>query len=122
MDYINTDAIAAINEGRNVPKKIGEFRIKYISTDPWRGYYEAVATKISGWLKLDSDWVTGDWEDAPEGNASSDVEAKLKALHSKVSELGGELKVIFLPTSNVFSTAYDVFVRGVDVEQLKVAS
>lgn len=117
-NYINTEAIQAINEGRNVPKRINDFRIKYVVIDGWRGYYEAIATKVSGWIKLDSDWMTGDWDDAPEGNASSQVEAKLNALHAKVQKLGGELKVVFLPTSNVFSSAYDVFVRGVNVAEL----
>jgi len=32
MEIIN-DAIDAINEGKSVPKKIGDFKIKYVSTD-----------------------------------------------------------------------------------------
>lgn len=119
LNYINTEAIQAVNEGKSVPKRLGEFRIEYVATDGWRGYYEATASKKSGWIKLKDGWVTGDWDDAPEDSKGSNVEATLKALNNKVVKLGGELRVIFVPTSNVFSTAYDVFVRGIDVEQLK---
>lgn len=90
-----------------------------MATDGWRGYYEAIATKVSGWVKIDSDWATGEWEDAPEDNKGSGVEQKLNRLYDKIKALGGELQVIFLPTSNVFSTAYDVFIRGVSKEQLE---
>lgn len=117
--YINAEAIEAVNEGREVPKRIGEFRLKYVATDEWRGYWEANATKESGWLKLKNGWVTGDWDDTPEGCASRDVESSLDALNQKVQALGGEVMVVFVPTTNVFSTAYDVFVRGVDLETLK---
>lgn len=116
--YANTEAIDAVNEGRSVPRKIGDFKIKYIPTDGWRGYYDAVATKKSNWKKLDSSWVTGDWDDAPHGHASKDVTSSLDKLYLRVKELGGEMCVVYVPTSNVFSTAYDVFVRGIDTNDL----
>jgi hypothetical protein len=59
--------------------------------------------------------MTGDWDDAPSGNSSSDVEAKIKALEAE----HGDVYVIFAPTSNVFSTSYAVIVKDKDVAPLK---
>lgn len=117
--YVNNEAIDAINAGRDIPSKVdgGDFKLKYVSTDAWRGYYDAIPTKKSGWKKISSDWVTGDWEDAGE-HAGSVQEAKIADLASKIEALGGELRVIFAPTSNVFSTGMDVFVRGLKESQL----
>ena len=112
MKYkIITDAIDAINEGKDVPKKIGDFRLKYVSTDGWRGYYEAVATKKSGWVRIEDGWVTGDWPDAGE-NASSKVEKRLSKLADTLHAEGKEMAMICMPTSNVFSTCFDVFARS----------
>jgi len=105
-----TDAIQAVNNGDSVPKRIGEFNIKYIATGGWRGYYEATATKKSGWVKADDGWVTGNWDDAGD-NASDNVETKLEKMDADAKKQGKEMAVVFLPTSNVFSTAYDVFLR-----------
>lgn len=87
-----------------------DFLIKYIATDGWRGYYEARIrkSKNSGWKRAGEDlagWVTGEWNDAPEGMRGSELDQKLSEIEAN------EVKVIFLPTSNVFSTAYDVFIR-----------
>lgn len=118
-NYINNECLEAINEGRKIPAKIngGEFKIKYIATDGWRGYHKATPTKKSGWVEIDSDWVTGNWEDAGE-NASSRVEDKIKKLIAKVEKLGGEFLMVMLPTSNVFSTAYDVFVKNLTAKEI----
>jgi hypothetical protein len=105
-----TEAIDQVNLGNSVPSKIGEFKIKYIATDGWRGYYEASATKKSGWEKLKDGWVTGNWDDAGD-NASDNVEKELNAIDKQANDEGKEMAVIFLPTSNVFSTGYDVFLR-----------
>ena len=113
-NVIINDCINAINEGREIPARIKDFKIKYISTDGWRGYYKAEPTKKSGWVELDSDWVTGNWEDAPSGHGGSEVENKLTRVVKEIKKLGGEIRIVFLPTSNVFSTAYDVFIRGVE--------
>lgn len=110
-NYINTEACS----GDNVPKRVGDFNIKYVATDGWRGYYTASPRRGTGWVKLRDGWVTGDWDDAPEDSQGSNVERALEQLNTDVTGLGGELMVVFLPTSNVFSTAYDVFVRGVGV-------
>lgn len=109
MEIIN-DAIDAINEGNEVPSKIGDFKIKYISTDGWRGYYQAIPTKKSKWIAVDSSWITGNWDDAGE-NASDNKQTELELMDAQAKKDGKEMVVVFLPTSNVFSTAYDVFIR-----------
>ena len=109
---IHKEAIDAVNEGKNIPRKIGDFKIEYVATDGWRGYYSAVATKKSGWKIVQDGWITGNWSDAGE-NASDNVEAELKRLDAKAISEGKELAVVFTPTSNVFSTSYDVFTRKI---------
>ncbi len=111
------DCIAAINNGGSVPYRIGlnkEFRIKYKHTDGWRGYYyselvKTVNDSLHGphWehLKDAEGWMTGDWDDA------SRVERSFEDLAAFLATEGKEMLVIFLPTSNVFSTAYDVYAR-----------
>ena len=107
--YINNEAM-----GDDTPATVNnrEFRIKYVATDGWRGYYSAIPTKKSGWVAIDSDWVTGNWDDAGENSADA-TEQKMKKLVAMVEEVGGEFIMILLPTSNCFSTAYDCFVRGI---------
>ncbi len=109
----NTQCIDAINNGGNVPSKIIDFKISYKSTDGWRGYYIATPTKKSGWIKENEDgWVTGNWDDAGE-NASDNVETKLEKMEKMLIDKKREMIVVFLPTSNVFSTAYEVFSRPI---------
>ena len=55
--YVNAEAIEAVNAGKEIPSKIGDFRVKWKATDGWRGYYDATPVKGSGWEKFDSDWV-----------------------------------------------------------------
>jgi hypothetical protein len=98
------------NDGNPLMKK-GDFTLKWNSTDAWRGYYDAVPSKGSGWQKLDSNWMTGNWEDAGD-NAANVVQKNLAELHAKVQAAGGKMTVVTAPTSNVFSTGYDVFVKG----------
>ena len=97
---------------RAVKKSEPDFIISYHKSDGWRGWYEAKARKGTGWRKVEEvdgiklpGWMTGEWEDAPENTKGSELDKLLKKLKAS------EIKVIFLPTSNVFSTAYDVFVR-----------
>ena len=97
---------------RQLKKSEPEFIIKWIKTDAWRGYFEARAKRGTGWKKIDeidneklAGWITGEWSDAPHGTKGSELAELLKKLKVK------EAKIIFLPTSNVFSTAYDLFVR-----------
>ena len=116
--HINNEAIEAVNEGRDVPayvqdfENVRAFHIKYHSTDGWRGYYESTATKKSGWKKIDYEgWVTGEWDDAPENARCSTVDAKLNELAREYERKGYHVTAVFSPTSNVFSTAFDVFVK-----------
>jgi hypothetical protein len=112
-DIIDDTAIAAINAGEEVPKKIGEdFAVKWKSTDAWRGHYTVTPKKGSGWEKIGSDWVTGNWSDAGSNSAAAQ-EARIQDLANRVSAMGGELKVILTPTSNAFSTGMDMFVRNI---------
>lgn len=97
---------------RALKKSEPDFIIRYVKTDAWRGYMEARARKGTGWRKVDeidgeklAGWCTGEWDDAPEGTRGSELHRLLSKLEAD------EAKIIFLPTSNVFSTAYDVFVR-----------
>lgn len=111
MIYQNTTAIDAVNNGVDTPddfyhKSTLIATSKYIATDGWRGYTKIIPE--AGYKELDSDWVTGDWDDAPAGNSSSDVDSKLKELEKQY----GDIHVIFTPTSNVFSTSYAVIVKG----------
>lgn len=116
---INTSAIDAVNNGTDIKTNVKlsniiVARLKYHSTNAWRGYWDAEPVKKHGWTKLDSDWITGDWDDAPEGHASSDVESKLKALAKQYAKTHQDVLVIYTPTSNVFSSSYDVLVSKVN--------
>lgn len=105
------------DENGELPTRIGDFRIKWIATDAWRGYYDTEATKKSKWVKFLSDWVTGNWSDAGE-HGSDETEKRVKILASKIEKLGGELRIVFAPTSNVFSTGYDLYVRGISQDEI----
>ena len=109
---INNEVIEAINEGLNVPSFVEnkEIEIKYISTDGWRGYYDAVPTKKGGWIKIESNWMTGNWNDA--GENGEDVMMKnIEKTAKKLEKEGKEVLVVYTPTSNAFSIGLDVFVR-----------
>ena len=118
MLNINTEAIDAINEGRDTPSFLYDnhgqkaFHLRYKSTDGWRGYYYTTALKKAGWKKIDYEgWVTGNWSDAPTGHSSNEVEDKLNAIAEDYKQRGYEVTAVFAPTSNVFSTAFDVFIK-----------
>lgn len=118
MIYQNTSAIEAVNNGTDTPdafyhKSTLIATSKYVHTDGWRGYSEI--TPEPGFKKIADDWVTGDYSDAPAGNSSSEVEDKVKQLEKQY----GDVWVIFTPTSNVFSTSYDVLVRDGDYKPSK---
>lgn len=110
MIYHNTTAIDAVNSGTDTPdafyhKSTLIATSKYIATDGWRGYTKIVPEQ--GYKEIEADWVTGDWDDAPSGNSSSEVEAKIAELEKQ----HGNIWVIYAPTSNVFSTSYAVLVK-----------
>lgn len=113
---INNEAINAINEGLEVPSFVEnkEIRIKYVATDGWRGYYDAVPTKKGGWTKIESNWMTGNWDDAGENGA--DVMMKnIEKTAKKLEKEGKEVLVVYTPTSNVFSISLDVFTRDKNI-------
>lgn len=110
MQYLNTTAIDAVNNGGNIPDAFYHKSTliaisKYVKTDGWRGHWELIAQP--GFQIVLADWVTGDWDDAPNGNSESEVKTKIDALEAE----HGEVWVVFTPTSNVFSTAYEVLIR-----------
>lgn len=114
MLILNTDAIQAVNEGKDTPAyiKVGlqnVVKFKYMDTDAWRGYFKAVPLKKAGWIHVKDGWVTGDWDDALSEAQSSNVEAGLKELGKVNDRRGYDTLVVFAPTSNVFSTGFDVF-------------
>jgi hypothetical protein len=115
---INNEAIEAVNNGTDIPNFLFDddgkkaFHLRYKHTDGWRGYHYVTATKQGGWKKIDYDgWVTGNWNDAPEEARQDNVDTKLKALAKEYAKQGKDVIAIFAPTSNVFSTAFDVFVK-----------
>lgn len=118
MIHHNTTAIDAVNNGTDTPdafyhKSTLIATSKWVNTDGWRGYTKT--TPEAGYIEIEADWVTGDYDDAPEGNSSSEVEAKIKALEAE----HGDIWVIYAPTSNVFSTAYTVLVRDKNYKPTK---
>lgn len=113
MIYQDTTAIDAVNNTPDAfydPKHPSQLiaTSKWVNTDGWRGYTDIVPE--AGYKEIAEDWVTGNWSDAPEGNSESEVDAKIKQLESEY----GNVYVIFVPTSNVFSTSYSVLVRDKD--------
>ena len=118
MQYIDNTAIEAVNNDWDTPDAFYHktkliATSKYISTSGWRGYYQLIAEP--GYKIIEDDWVTGNWSDAPEGNSESDVKAKIDKLEKQY----GDVYIIFLPTSNVFSTSYYILVRDKTTPELK---
>lgn len=105
------EVMKAVNAGENTPKKVEDFKISYVKTDGWGGYYEAKPTKKSKWVEIENDWMTGGYDDAGE-HADYKVKEKLDRMEMELKKENKELAVIFLPTSNVFSTSYQVFSRA----------
>ena len=82
-------------------------RVFWRSTDGWRGHYDTEPLDGAGWRHVGDGANCGDWGDTPPGTSNAEVEeyvAKLEAEH-------GTILVIGLPTSNVFSTAFDVYAK-----------
>jgi hypothetical protein len=115
--FTNTEAIDAVNNDNNLGVYLRDdegnraWSLVYVSTDGWRGYYNAVATKKHGWIKVDGDWMTDNWDDAPTGNSSDEVADKLDRMAEEYARQGKKMAVVYTPTSNVFSTSYDVFTK-----------
>lgn len=117
MLYIDTSAIDAVNEGRDTPtwifigsNRVAKFGYKQI--DGWRGYSTVIPTKKYGWETVEVDnlpgWVTGDWDDAPEGAQVSNHEQAIQELAKQLDQQGYDTLIVYAPTSNVFSTAWEL--------------
>lgn len=107
------EAAEAHWSGEDVPEEVthpdtGEVvaTMGYVSTDAWRGYWEATAA--DGWRKVGEGTNCGSWDDAPTGTSNAEVEAKIARLQAEY----GEIVVVLGGSSNVFSQPYDVFARG----------
>lgn len=113
---INTYACEASNNDESMPAYIFDdegnraFKLKYVRSDGWCGYWETDPVKKWGWEKVDSDWVTGDYDDAGRHGETETAE-RFKKLADKLAKEGKKLLVVFAPTSNVFSTGYDVYTK-----------
>lgn len=94
---------------KSLKKEVPDLNIRYVSTDGWRGYYTATVKRGRPWREIEDErlagWVTGDWDDAPTGASSSEHESILGEYGDR------DIMVVYLPTSNVFSTAYNIFER-----------
>ena len=106
------DVANAHYAGEDVPDTIehpetGEViaNMRYVSTDAWRGYWEAVPA--DGWKTVGDGANTGNWEDSPPGTSNDEVEAHI----NKLADEHGRVVVIVGGTSNVFSLSYDVLAR-----------
>lgn len=116
MIYRDTTAIEAVNNGINTPDAFYH-KTKLIATSKWiaqgyPGYSETIPE--AGYKVIASDWVCGDWDDAIAAeHGETPTEAKL----AKLEKTHGTIWVIYQPTSNVFSTGYDVLIK--DPEYVK---
>ena len=82
-------------------------RVFWRSTDGMRGHFDTEPLPDTGWKHVGEGANTGDWSDAPPGTSNEEVREyvdKLEAEH-------GTILLIGLPTSNVFSTAFDVYAK-----------
>jgi len=86
----------------------GDFRVKWHSTDPWRGYYECESDE---YVEVFTDAILS-------GHESEEV---LKKLYNKVLERFDQERIsfarVFCRSSNVFMTSLEIWVKR-DFEQL----
>lgn len=98
--YSKDDAPYIISDARNETE--GDFRVKWKSTDPWRGYYETESEKYA-------------LVDTAELLAYHESGKMLKDFDEKVRELfddhGIEYAKVFARSSNVFYQNYDLYVK-----------
>ena len=118
MINYNDTAIAAVNDGREIPdgfynKSVLMAKRKYIATDGWRGYN--TVTPEQGFIKVGEGTNCGGWDDTPAGTGEDEVLAELKGLEAK----HGDIWVIWTPTSNVFATGWDAVARDPSAKPLK---
>jgi len=92
-----------ISETRN--ETGGDFRLKWHSIDPWRGYYELESGK---YVLINSAEIL----------AYHESEKMLKQFDKRIREVFDEFGIkyarVFTRTSNVFCQNYDLYVKGED--------
>lgn len=89
-----------------------DFKVKWVSTDVWRGYYDVVTSP--DWALLHEDTILAGSEDAEE------LEDFHHLLRSYLRVKGIPFRTVFARTSNIFSTNYYFFVpanRKAEVEE-----
>lgn len=95
-----------------------DFTSEYVHTSGWRGYTKFTPKPGTGWKEVDGGWFTGMPDDTVSAMNDSErfIGNFLPRAADAIKRAGGQLKVIIAPTSNVFSTAHDIFVRGISKE------
>jgi len=84
----------------------GDFRVKWHSTDPWRGYYDVESDE---YRRVHTDCILSYSRDAEE------LKQFDEELRNILTERGIRYARVFTRTSNVFSNGYDFFVHKDDV-------
>jgi hypothetical protein len=93
-----------ISDSRN--ETDGEFTVKWVSTDPWRGYYE-VESKV--YEKVHDDCILSGSVDAEQ------LKRFDRDLIRILEKLGVRYARVFARSSNVFSQGYEVWVHKDDL-------
>ena len=88
----------------------GDFDVKWVSTDAWRGYYEPTS---KNWENVHSDVALSYSED------EADLKMFDDELRATLKENGIKYARVFSRSSNVFSGGYDFFVKKEDASKVK---
>lgn len=89
----------------------GDFEVKWVSTDAWRGYYDIVPSK--DWELVHTDTALSYSHDEAELKQFDDT------LQKMLNKFGIKYARVFSRSSNVFSTGYDFFVEKAKATQVK---
>lgn len=83
---------------------------KWHASDAWRGHYET--TFKNGFIKLAEGWVTG-YPDDTVSHKQTSIDLN-EYLEEHASEVPAPIYWLFEPTSNIFSTASEIFIDHKD--------
>lgn len=88
--------------------------IKWVKSDDWRGYYEPIIAK--GFVEVIDGWVTG----YPDETTGYKLEAAGLFEKLRDGDIVPPVDIwwVFMPTSNVFSTASSIIIRKGDKGKL----
>jgi hypothetical protein len=89
----------------------GDFTLKWVSTDGWRGYYDV--TPNEKWVRIVDDCILSYSEDAEQLH---EMQEKLEEF---LKSRDIEFAKVFARTSNCFSTGYDFFVEKGEEDEAK---